>query len=458
MNDTSSNQTSLPASLNMASSDDLSSLAECNERRRWLEELLAFRVELDELITRHNSQIVKCPLDELDSCIDAALADLAPFVGADFCRLLYLHDDGNLRHKRSPWPRTCPDGGQPTRALQSEEGLAWLVHQLHSGEVLFFADTAALPPEGRAHQDDLRAEGIRTELVIPLVSPLRVVGAVQLLFREDGRRWTDDKIRALKLVGNMVAAAVEREVLMRSLNERQEQLAAVSRLAVLGEMVAGIAHEIKQPLHAIRNFADAGVHAAQVADPPADNEQLRHWFGRITELVDRTGAIIQRFRDFCRPSAMMIRQVSVADVIADALEIMAGELRTRGVVVRKREFKIPDLLADRVQLVQVLVNLIKNACDAMATLPSNQRQIEINGGQTREPCRVWLSVRDHGPGVPESDRERIFDPFYTTKSEGTGIGLPVCRTIMSEHGGTIVVENGQPGATFKIELPCVEES
>jgi PAS domain S-box-containing protein len=238
------------------------------------------------------------------------------------------------------------------------------------------------------------------------------------------------------------------------LGEMEAQLTHAGRLSALGEMVAGIAHEINQPLYSIVNFAKACRNVLR-GDGDPNRDELVEWNGEIAEAASRATEIIKRLRQFARRGAGSFVSVLVEELIDESVELMAFELRRNGVeVCRDLAPALPPVSADRVQIEQVLVNLLQNAIEAMAEVPKADRQVFVRTchGQA---C-VEISVEDRGPGLREQNRFTIFDPFVTTKEDGLGMGLAISTTIAEAHGGKLWATSGsEGGAAFHLLLPCV---
>jgi PAS domain S-box-containing protein len=238
------------------------------------------------------------------------------------------------------------------------------------------------------------------------------------------------------------------------LSEMEAQLTHAGRLSVLGEMVAGIAHEINQPLYSIVNFSKACRNMLRRGGEPNRNE-LAEWNDEIAEAASRATEIIKRLRQFARKGTSHFVSVHIDEVIEDSVELMAFELRRKGVeVFRDLASGLPAVSADRVQIEQVLINLLQNACEAMAEVPKASRQVFVRT-RHREAC-VVISIEDRGPGLREENRFTIFHPFVTTKADGLGMGLAISTTIAEAHGGKLWATSGsEGGAAFHLLLPCM---
>ena len=232
--------------------------------------------------------------------------------------------------------------------------------------------------------------------------------------------------------------------------ERRNELAHLSRVALLAELSGSLAHELNQPLTAILSNAQAG--ARFLARDPPDLEEVRESLRDIVESDKRAGEIIRRMRAMLRKDPPDFQRLDLNEVVADVLHILHSDLITRSIGVRlELQPALPATIGDRIQLQQVLLNLVLNGCDAMASCEAPC----VLTIRTRQPGpgRIILDVIDGGRGIPEQDLERIFEPFVSSKSAGLGLGLAVCRTIVQTHDGRLWAENNEgPGATLHLEL------
>ncbi len=234
--------------------------------------------------------------------------------------------------------------------------------------------------------------------------------------------------------------------------QQRSQLTHLSRVSMLGELSGSLAHEISQPLTAILSNA----HAAQLllgrSEP--DLNELREILRDIVADDERGGEIVRRLRLLLKRGEVQFQPLSANELVEEVLKLLRGELIDRGVTAHSELApSLPVLQADRVELQQVLINLITNACDAMADMPREARALTIRTGLDGNGF-VLISVCDAGPGIAEGKLEQVFEPFFTSKANGVGLGLSVCRTIVNAHGGKLWAEhNSDRGATFRLLLP-----
>jgi C4-dicarboxylate-specific signal transduction histidine kinase len=227
---------------------------------------------------------------------------------------------------------------------------------------------------------------------------------------------------------------------------QRHELTHLSRVAMVGELSGSMAHELNQPLMAILSNAQAA--QMFIRRDPVDLVELGQILEDIVENDKHAGEIIRGLRKMLKKEHANNEVLLVNDLVRTVLRLMRNDLLNRHVTVESHLAPgTPALRGDRVQLQQVLVNLLLNACEAMASLPSADRRVRI-GVEVRGET-IEVKVTDRGPGIDQQLRDEIFMPFRSTKSDGLGLGLAVCKSIIDAHGGTLAVDdNGRGGATF----------
>jgi PAS domain S-box-containing protein len=240
----------------------------------------------------------------------------------------------------------------------------------------------------------------------------------------------------------------------------QAELAHVSRVATMGELTASIAHEINQPLGAIANNAQAGLRF--LATGSENLQDVKEALSDILKGADRVNGIIVRMRAMAKKAPPEMAQLNFKDIVADVLICFQHELTRRHVEIELQLSKeLPPVLADRVQLQQVLLNLVMNGVEAMNEVPEASRKIWVRAQPSEHngSPAVLISVQDSGRGLKQADADRLFEAFYTTKSHGLGIGLAISRSIVEAHGGRLwLASTAGPGATFQFVLPATGQS
>jgi two-component system sensor kinase FixL len=223
---------------------------------------------------------------------------------------------------------------------------------------------------------------------------------------------------------------------------------------MLGEMVAGITHEITQPLTAIANFAGAG--AAVLEQQPINLNELREYINEIRTQSSRTGKIVHSLRSLVRRSEIRREPSTFNDLVQDAIALIQADLRQLRVETRFNFVNpSPIILVDRVQVQQLIVNLVRNACEAMQSVSGRERTIVLHT-RSRDKSSEFV-CEDNGTGLPHDHEQLLFQPFFTTKPDGMGMGLAICRTIVEAHGGQIFADHKPGGgALLRVTLPVHE--
>jgi len=263
-------------------------------------------------------------------------------------------------------------------------------------------------------------------------------------------RLEDSRKAMIHIMGDLRETTQEMERREQELRDKQEQLVQAGKLATLGELTTGVAHELNNPLNNI------GLYVGNVIDrihlDELETEQVLAELESAMEQVRKAGEIISHLRTFGRAAPVTVERVDIDDVVERALSLMHEQLRLRAIEV---EFDLASdeliVLGNPIQLEQIFINLLTNARDAL--VDEKRRLVRI--ASKRDGERIKISVSDTGPGIPLEIQQRIFDPFFTTKEvgAGTGLGLSITYSIVKEHGGDIALAPSGEGATFEIELP-----
>jgi len=237
-----------------------------------------------------------------------------------------------------------------------------------------------------------------------------------------------------------------------TVRELESRLAHADRLVTLGELTAGMAHEINQPLTAIAAYADAAQRLLTAGHPGPDDE-VKEICKRVAEQARRAGAVVSRLRKLARRRDVVKERCRIKPVIQNVLMLFEHDIRQSRVALKTSlERNLPEVSIDDIQIQQVLVNLIKNSIDSLREAGTPGPEIFVTAESTQR--EILIKVTDNGPGVDEELRSRLFEPFFTTKPHGVGLGLSICRNIAIAHGGNLRHEtppNG--GCRFTLTLP-----
>ena len=259
----------------------------------------------------------------------------------------------------------------------------------------------------------------------------------------------------------MGASTIARDITIRKKAEVEElqhrtELAHLSRVTMLGELSGSLAHELNQPLTAILSNAQAAQRF--LAHDDVDLDEVRDILGDIVKQDKRAGEVIHRLRLLLKKSKVEHQLLDLNDVVSEVLKLVRNDLLNQRVTGQMELAPdLPAVVGDRVQLEQVVLNLVMNGCDAIATGPAGDRKLIIRTGLNNGDG-ICVSVTDQGVGLLPDNLEKVFDPFFSTKPNGMGLGLSVCRTIITAHGGKLwAANNADRGATFYFTIPAQPE-
>jgi C4-dicarboxylate-specific signal transduction histidine kinase len=253
------------------------------------------------------------------------------------------------------------------------------------------------------------------------------------------------------------ASLFERKRAEEALRQAQADLAHVTRVTTLGELSASIAHEVNQPLAAVLVNAEACLGWLDRETP--NLEEVRRSLEWIIKDGRRAGEVIRRVRGLLNKTDTQKAPLHINDVVNDVIALVQRELFSQRVLLRMELAPaLPVILADRIQLQQVIINLMINGIEAMQAITNRPRELAIRTHQN-EAHQVLVTVKDCGVGISAEDADRLFNPFFTTKQDGMGIGLSICRSIIEQHGGRIwATPNSGPGSTFQFTLHADRET
>jgi C4-dicarboxylate-specific signal transduction histidine kinase len=261
----------------------------------------------------------------------------------------------------------------------------------------------------------------------------------------------EDEAGDAELVGALIDITAEKRS-REALQNAQAELAHITRVATLGEMSASIAHELNQPLAAINSNAEATLRWLGRDTP--DLDEARAAADRIVRNAQRAGDVIHRVREFAKKADLQMTETNLNEVVEDAITLVDYEAVRHGVAIQfNLASGLPPVRGDRIQLQQVVVNLAVNGMEAMAGVGDRQRVLTVRT-QQHQSDRAVVMVEDSGVGIELDNLDRIFNAFHTTKPDGLGMGLSICRSIIEAHGGKLWASpNSGAGMTFQFAIP-----
>jgi C4-dicarboxylate-specific signal transduction histidine kinase len=306
------------------------------------------------------------------------------------------------------------------------------------------------------HRDDILTTavnaGLRTGLLVPLLKDDEIVGTITL-GRKELQPFADKQISLFRDFAAQATIALESTRRERRYREMQMELARVNRVTTIGQLTASITHEVNQPLAAARNNLTAALNFLDRTPP--DLVEVGEALACAVKDNDRASTVVGGIRALMQQAPSRTDSVDLNEAVREVLELTHGEALKHGVSVRTQLADgLPLIQGDRVQLQQVVLNLILNAAQAMGGVADRTREVLITTSRT-EPNELCLGVRDTGPGLSAETLPRLFEPFYTTKSGGMGMGLAICRSIIEAHGGRLWAARREPrGALFQFTIPA----
>lgn len=298
------------------------------------------------------------------------------------------------------------------------------------------------PEEARAVQEELRNLGLT--VCVPMIIDDTLVGFLGLAEKVTRQMYFVGELDFLETLGREIALALR-------YRRMQEEVFRKNRLVELGTISAGVAHEIRNPLASIRTFA-------QLLPEKMDDPEFKNEFSKLVlKDVDRITKVIESMLAFARPAQVTIADHSACDLVEEAIVLTTTRLKSKRIELTKEFHERPTLRVDRQQILQVLVNLLSNAADALPERGKIRVATGVrtmNGDANGDQKFAVIEVSDNGAGIPAAVRNRVFDPFFTTKKEGTGLGLSISQKIARDHGGIITVSSVEgKGTSFKVNLP-----
>ena len=409
-----------------------------------LQERLDFEMLLSEMSTRFSS----VSEDDIDGEIRSWLRRLVEMLCVDRGTFAELTPSGGLTVTHS----CAVQGIEAYPQGPANQALPWLTKELGSGRTVVLTRIPEDLPEHAAEELRYMAESeIKGAIGIPVSIGGSLVCVLSFCAIRQWRTWSAEVVSRLHLVGEVFANAIARRQSKRRLEQKQQELVHVGRVADMGKLASVIAHELDQPLTAVVTNAQAvrKMLQTQAADPAEVDDALSD----VIDAAMRVSEIVQRERRLLRKSQGAFEQVNLNDALREVELFIRAEARQCGARVTLELLPgLPAVSGDRVQLQQVALNLARNGLQAVRQQPRADRDVTIRTASGIG--EVVLSVTDSGPPVEEALLERMFEPFFTTKPNGLGIGLSICKSIMDGHHGRVwPTRNPTGGLTMHVCIP-----
>ncbi|MDM0033728.1 ATP-binding protein [Variovorax sp. J22P271] len=329
----------------------------------------------------------------------------------------------------------------------------WFVDTLRSGRIVAMSNLPdELPPEAAEEAEHCRRTGLRSHISIPVRVGGRVTSVLSFATVRAARGWPPEMVDRLRIVGDLLGSSVALARSEEEVRQLRHRVWHADRVQRVGALTAAIAHEVNQPLAAILSNAQAGLQYLARGD--AAPEAIQDILESVVREGKRAAETVRTMRALIRRDDTRRERIDLAVALGEAERLLQSEFAANGVCLETCFDAACWVLADKVQMEQVALNLLLNAAAAVQGGPQATRRVRLQVTQGDEG-RVRMSVRDAGKGIAPQDLRSIFEPFWTTGQEGLGLGLAICRSIVEAHGGRIWAEsNPEGGATFNVELPA----
>ncbi len=328
----------------------------------------------------------------------------------------------------------------------------WMTERLQRGNLVSVSQLEELPDEAAVDRRSYLTHRVKPQVAVPLLVGGTVVGG--LVFSTVGaeRSRSDELMQQLRLLGEVFANALSRKQGELEAQRLRQELTHIGRVSALGELTASLAHELSQPLTAILSNAQAA--QLLLAADVVRLDKVREFLSDIVSDDKRAAAVIHRLRVLLKKGDPEFVSLDLNDIVGEVAWLMRSDAIIRNVPIRlELAADLPRVHGDRVQLQQVVLNLVLNGLEAMRESGAGDRTLVIRTARDGA-ATVAVAVQDSGIGIDEKELDRLFQPLYTTKAEGLGMGLAIARTIVAAHGGQLgAANNVHGGATFHFTLP-----
>lgn len=409
---------------------------------------LASALRLQRLLTEISSSFITTTETETSPIIESSQRIICETLGLDRSTLWLFSEDGEEMALACFWQRFS---SPPLRLNVATKGnLPWADQQIRDGKSFRFTSLSDLPPEAARDREILFQYGTKSNVTFPLITHGKIFGALAFATLVAERAWTEEEVSSLELISQIFSHAIGKRRAEESAEQLRDEIRRSSRASVLGELAATLAHEINQPLTTILSNAQAA--RRFIANGSTDTREILAILDDIIHADKRAAEVIRNLREILSDEPLRRELLCLNQLVTEACTLCSNDVAGEGVeLIFAPCHPAPQVQLARVEIHQLLINLITNAGHAMRETPQDRRRILI---QTEcDDGMIHLQVRDHGHGIPPTHLDRIFEPFHTTRSDGLGMGLAICRRIAHAHGGTLKAANESEGAVFTLSLP-----
>lgn len=409
-------------------------------------------MRLQQLLSGLLENFIGLPSEKVNEAVIETQRFIVETLALDRSTLWQITEDQSGMVLTHHWQR--PDWPPLPVRLETKGNLPWMHARIRNGECVSFSSIDELPADAMRDMEMFRIHGPKSNITIPLTVNGEVFGALAFATLGKERVWTGDEIADLKLIAEIIGNVISRQRAEIRADQLRAEIMHSTRAAMLGELAATMAHELNQPLTAILSNAQAA-RRFMAADENVNPGEIQSILDDIVRDSKRAGSVIHNLRAMLSKEPAAREICSINEIIREAIEFMHGELVGHQTQV---QYRLPDNIApvsiEKVEMQQVLMNLLLNAIQAMEQTPPESRFIEINTSCIDGAVKV--EVRDNGCGIPSDRLSEIFAPFYTTKNTGLGMGLAICRRMIEAHSGRIqAINHKNGGSSIIFMLPSI---
>ena len=398
-----------------------------------------------------SAALIRVSVAEIDRELERWLEKIVLAMGCDRGNVLQVDPADRALYFTHQWGK--PGVSTPARGLKTNvaDYYPWLTNKVFCGETVVLSSLDAVPTEASKDLIAARRTRVKSNVTIPLTIGGVVVGAFMVGTAFVERDWSEETLRRLRLIASVIGNALERIRIEAEVRRLSDELMQVSRVVTMGELTASLAHELNQPLGAIRNNARAALLLLAAKRP--DLAEINRAVEDIVRDDDRAVQIVRNVRSMFQRGEARSSLVDIKEIFQDVNRIVGADARMKDIWF---SMELPDSLplvdGHKTHLTQAVLNLVLNAFDSVCDSDGLRRV--VLDARLDEPNQIHVSVRDSGKGIDPKIMPRLFEPFFTTKPEGMGMGLVIVHSIIQDHGGRIwAMQNPDRGITMEFVLP-----
>jgi signal transduction histidine kinase len=432
--------------------------------RKHAEDMLRYQRAFEQLIANISKDFLNLAPEEIDQGVLRALHMVGEFSSVDRSYVFLFHENLTTMDNTHEWCAPGIEPGQSRYRNIPTSTFPWFMKRLTDFEVIYIPEVSALPPEAQAEKVEFQSQGIQSLISIPLVSGKAVIGLLEFATVRTTKRWTEESLLLLKVVGEIIVNALERKWAAGRQYQLQAQLLQTQKLEAIGTLAGGIAHDFNNILAAIMGYTELATD-----DVPQESLTRRN-LESVLAASRRARGLVQQLLTFSRPSHLDRRPIQLHKIVQNTLTLLRASFPKHIDIHFTLPQPIDTIFADPIQIQQVIMNLCVNAAYAIGEhhgvlgigidYEVRERATDLVRPGLSIPAVYCLTISDTGCGIAPETLAHIFEPFFTTKpvGQGSGMGLAIVHSIVTSHGGSIAVEShpGQ-GTTFRVYFPSFQE-